>query len=98
VEPLDDISVEDLQQVLENVEGKNPTERLLAGTAYKNGVAQAKLAEWYEFNDEQAIIESSLRLPRIQQSRTKRIQRDHSSGITDAMSWFSSTPQPPLSG
>ena len=45
---LDDISVEKLQDALDNVEGKEPTERLLAAIAYKNGVAQAELAEWYD--------------------------------------------------
>lgn len=45
---LDDISVEELQDALDNVEGKKPTERLLAAIAYKNGVAQTELAEWYD--------------------------------------------------
>ena len=45
---LDDISVKELQDALDNVEGKEPTERLLAAIAYKNGVAQAELAEWYD--------------------------------------------------
>lgn len=42
---LDDISVEELQDALDNAEGKKPTLRLLAVIAYKNGVAQTKLAE-----------------------------------------------------
>ena len=45
---LDEISVEDLQQALDNVEGKKPTQRLLAAIAYKNGVTQIELAEWYD--------------------------------------------------
>jgi transposase len=30
------------------VEGKKPTQRLLAAIAYKNGVTQTELAEWYD--------------------------------------------------
>jgi transposase len=48
VEHLDEISVEELQDALGNVEGKKPTERLLAAIAYKNGVSQEELAEWYD--------------------------------------------------
>jgi transposase len=46
VNHLDDISVEELQDALDNVDGKKPTQRLLAAIAYKNGVAQTELAEW----------------------------------------------------
>ena len=45
---LDKISVEELQASLDNVEGKKPTQRLLAAIAYKNGVTQTELAEWYD--------------------------------------------------
>ncbi len=44
---LDEISVEELQDALDNVDGKKPTQRLLAAIAYKNGVTQTELAEWY---------------------------------------------------
>jgi transposase len=44
---LDEIPVEDLQGALDNVEGNKPTQRLLAAIAYKNGVTQTELAEWY---------------------------------------------------
>jgi transposase len=44
---LDEISVEELHDALDNVEGKKPTQRLLAAIAYKNGVTQTELAEWY---------------------------------------------------
>lgn len=44
---LDAISVEDLQRALDEVQGKKPTQRLLAAIAYKNGVTQTELAEWY---------------------------------------------------
>ena len=45
---LDEISVEELQDALDNVERKKPTKRLLAAIAYKNGVTQTELAEWYD--------------------------------------------------
>ncbi|SEP24808.1 Helix-turn-helix domain-containing protein [Halogranum amylolyticum] len=44
---LDKISVEKLQLTLDEVEGKKPTQRLTAAIAYKNGVTQTELAEWY---------------------------------------------------
>jgi transposase len=44
---LDEISVEELQDALDNVDGTKPTQRLLAAIAYKNGVTQTELAEWY---------------------------------------------------
>jgi uncharacterized protein YjcR len=44
---LDEISVEELQHALNNVEGNKPTQRLTAAIAYKNGVTQTELAEWY---------------------------------------------------
>jgi transposase len=47
VKHLDEISVEELQDALDNVEDKKPTQRLLAAIAYKNGVSQTELAEWY---------------------------------------------------
>jgi len=47
MEHLEEISTEDLQNALDNVEGKKPTQRLLAAIAYKNGVPQIELAEWY---------------------------------------------------
>ncbi|QLH82053.1 IS630 family transposase [Halosimplex pelagicum] len=45
---LDEISVEELQNALDNVEGNKPTQRLLAAIAYKNGVTQSELAEWHD--------------------------------------------------
>lgn len=44
---LDEITIEELQQALDEVEQKKPTQRLLAAIAYKNGVTQTELAEWY---------------------------------------------------
>jgi chromosome segregation and condensation protein ScpB len=48
VEHLDEFAVEALQAALDNVEAKKPTQRLLAAIAYKNGVTQTELAEWYD--------------------------------------------------
>lgn len=45
---LTELSLEDLQQALEEVDGKKPTMRLLAAIAYKNGVTQTELSEWYD--------------------------------------------------
>ncbi len=44
---LDEISAEELQDALDNVDGARPTQRLLAPIAYKNGVTQTELTEWY---------------------------------------------------
>ena len=44
---LDEITIEELQDTLDNVDGKRPTQRLLAAIAYKNGVSQTELSEWY---------------------------------------------------
>ncbi|THE66113.1 helix-turn-helix domain-containing protein [Salinadaptatus halalkaliphilus] len=44
---LENITVEELRTALENVEGKTPTKRLLAAIAYKNGITQTELADWY---------------------------------------------------
>jgi transposase len=45
---LDEISVEKLQEALDTVDEKKQTKRLLAAIAYKNGVTQTELAEWYD--------------------------------------------------
>jgi len=45
---LDEISVEELQDALDNVEENKPTQQLLAAIAYKNGVTQTELAEWHD--------------------------------------------------
>ena len=44
---LEDISLSDLQRALERVEGRKPTQRLITAIAYKHGVTQTELAEWY---------------------------------------------------
>jgi len=47
VDHFNEISVEELQDALDNVEGNKQTQRLLAAIAYKNGVTQTEIAEWY---------------------------------------------------
>jgi len=48
MEHLANVSVEQLQQTLDDVEGKKATLRLTAAIAYKNGITQTELAEWYD--------------------------------------------------
>lgn len=47
MEHLNEISVEELQVALENVDRNKPTQRLLAAIAYKSGITQTELAEWH---------------------------------------------------
>jgi transposase len=68
---LDDISVEELQHALNNVEENKPTQRLTAAITYKNGVTQTELAEWYGV--ERRTIYSWLK--RLEQSRLSRLFR-----------------------
>ncbi|MFB6107296.1 MAG: helix-turn-helix domain-containing protein [Haloplanus sp.] len=44
---LDELSVDDLRRALDEVERKKPTQRLMVAIAYKHGVSQTDLAEWY---------------------------------------------------
>lgn len=44
---LDEISVEELHQALDEYEGNKPTQRLTAAITHKNGVTHTELAEWY---------------------------------------------------
>jgi len=45
---MEEISLADLHRALERVEGKKPTQRLLAAIAYKHGVTQTELAAWHD--------------------------------------------------
>ena len=47
MEHLDEITIDELHDALDSVEGKKPTQRLMAAIAYKNGVSQTELAEWF---------------------------------------------------
>lgn len=44
---LDGVSANELRDALERADGKTQTKRLLAAIAFKNGVTQTELAEWY---------------------------------------------------
>jgi transposase len=44
---LADVTVEELREALADVEGKKPTQRLITAIAYKRGVTQTELADWY---------------------------------------------------
>jgi transposase len=47
VEHLDEIPIERLQEALDEVSDAKPAQRLTAAIAYKNGITQTELAEWY---------------------------------------------------
>jgi transposase len=44
---LDDVTEGELRTALDRVEGRTPTLRLVAAIAYKNGVTQTELADWF---------------------------------------------------
>ena len=44
---LSDVSIRALQRALDDVDGGKPTQRLVAAIAYKNGVPQTELADWF---------------------------------------------------
>lgn len=44
---LDETSVDELHQLLDKVEGKKPTLRLVAAINYKHGVSPTDIARWY---------------------------------------------------
>lgn len=44
---LETVSLSDLQQALDDIGGNKPTKRLIAAIAYKNGVTQSELADWF---------------------------------------------------
>jgi transposase len=44
---LADVTVEELREALADAEGKKPTQRLITAIAYKHGVTQTELADWY---------------------------------------------------
>ena len=75
---LDEISVEELQDALDNVEEKKPTQRLLAAIAYKNGVTQTELAEWYDV--QRRTIYSWLKRLDTDESLERAVTDAHRSG------------------
>ena len=75
---LDEISVEELHDALDNVEGRKPTQRLLAAIAYKNGVTQTELAEWH--NTGRRTIYSWLKRLDTDESLEQAVTDAHRSG------------------
>jgi len=75
---LDEISVEELHDALDSVEGKKPTQRLLAAIAYKNGVTQTELAEWH--NTGRRTIYSWLKRLDTEESLEQAVTDAHRSG------------------
>ena len=75
---LDEISVEELQDALDKVERKKPTQRLLAAIAYKNGVTQTELAEWY--NVQRRTIYSWLKRLDTDESLEQAVSDDKRTG------------------
>nr|WP_254546800.1 IS630 family transposase [Halomarina sp. BND7] len=75
---LDEISVEELQDALDNVDGKKPTQRLLAAIACKNGVTQTELAEWYDV--QRRTIYSWLKRLDTDESREQAVSDDKQTG------------------
>src|SRR6056297_4330867 len=75
---LDEISIEELQQALDEVEGTKPTQRLLAAIAYKNGVTQTELAEWH--NTGRRTIYSWLKRLDTDESLEQAVTDAHRSG------------------
>jgi transposase len=51
---LEDVSVEELQSSLNDTDDKTPAQRLIAAIAYKDGIDQTTLSEW--FNVERKTI------------------------------------------
>lgn len=48
MERLTETTVEELQRALESLDGTKPAERLIAAIAYKHGVTQSDLADWFD--------------------------------------------------
>jgi len=45
---LDDVSVDDLREVLAEIDGSRASTRLIAAIAYRHGVSQTELAGWFD--------------------------------------------------
>jgi hypothetical protein len=74
VDHLDELSVEEPHDALDNVDGKKPAQRLLAAIAYKNGVAQTELAEWHDV--QRRTIYNWLRRPDTDESPEQAVSDD----------------------
>ena len=50
--PLDTVTLEELQDQLDEAESKEASQRLMVAIAYKQGLTEADIAEWYGFPEE----------------------------------------------
>ncbi|MFW5955909.1 MAG: IS630 family transposase [Halorhabdus sp.] len=75
---LEEIPIEELHDALDSVEEKRPTQRLLAAIAYKNGITQTELAEW--FGTGRRTIYSWLQRFDTDEPLTEAVSDDHRSG------------------
>lgn len=72
-EHLEDISVEDLQTALDDVSEKIAAQRLIAAIAYKHGISQSELSEWFAV--ERKTIYNWL--TRLERADLRGSSRDH---------------------
>lgn len=72
MDQLVDVTVDELREVLDSVNEKTPALRLIAAIAYKHGITQSILADW--FNVERKIIYNWL---------TRLEERDIESSVCD---------------
>lgn len=77
MEHLADTTVGDLRQTLDSVAEKTPVLRLVAAIAYKNGITQSELAEWFDV-ERKTIYNWLTRLDG--QDLDEAIQDDHRPG------------------
>lgn len=49
---LEDISVDELQDALDSVESKKPTQRLILAILYKQGPSVPMIADWFDMRDD----------------------------------------------
>lgn len=78
MEHIDKISIDELHDALDSVEDKKPTQRLLVAIAYKNGVTQTELAEWFDTG--RRTIYNWLKRLDTDEPLWKAISDDHRSG------------------
>jgi transposase len=48
VDQLESVTVDELQEALDEVDDKRPVQRLSAAIAYKDGVEQQRIADWFD--------------------------------------------------
>jgi len=78
MEHLDEITLDELHESLDRVDGKRPTQRLLAAIACKNGIPQTELADW--FNTGRRTIYSWLMRLDTNEPMWEAVADDHRSG------------------